>query len=81
MHSYLTQMKIQNFVFNLNCINFIDIQEHWENIKMKFVNLRLEVFSQKKQNTMNFYQRICQKKLWGWFCVEETDYFSESKTV
>ena len=48
---------------------------------MKFVNLRLEVFSQKKQNTMNFYQRICQKKLWGWFCVEETDYFSESKTV
>ena len=32
----------------LNCINFIDIPEHVENIEMKLVDLNLESFSVKK---------------------------------
>ena len=49
MYSYLTEMKIQNFITELNYINFRDIQEHVENIKMNFVYLNLERFSQKKK--------------------------------
>ena len=45
MHSYLTEMKIQSFIIQLNYINFTDIPEHVENINL--VGLNLESFSQK----------------------------------
>ena len=58
MHFHLTEMKILNFIIQLNYINFTDIQEHVENIKMNFVGLDLERFSQQqKDNSCGSFAR------------------------
>ena len=72
MHSYLTEMKIQNFT---------DILEHLENIKGNLVGLNLEILSLKKKKLRSRCQRICPKKLGCWFCAKETKYLIKSETI